>query len=225
LLVLRSLQQARYDASSARHMGLMSTAYCHFTSPIRRYPDLVVHRALLATLGASEPAEPASDLPGLAVHCSTMERAAEKLERRGDSLAIAHHLDERLAADRQEAFLGEITGLIAAGVFVRFGELYEGFLPVRRLGRDYYDLGPLGVDLIGRTSGHRIKLGDAVWVRVEQIEAPRGRVTQEPVQAETGSGERAPAEPSATARGTTPSRARGRPAKPSPGGRRMRRRR
>ena len=159
----------------------MSSAYCHFTSPIRRYPDLVVHRALLASLGAREPAEPASELPNLGAWCSARERAADAVERRGAQLALAHRLEEQLAGDRREAFAGEITGMIGAGVFVRFRELYEGFLPIRRLGHDYYDLGPLGVDLIGRTSGHRIKLGDPVWVRVEQIEAHRGRVTLEPV--------------------------------------------
>ncbi len=110
---------------------------------------------------------------------------AERLERRGDALAIARYLAERIRDDPREAFAGEVTGLVGAGAFVRFGGLYEGFLPARTLAMDYYELGPLEVSLIGRTSGHAIRLGDRLDVRVERIDAPRGRVTLDPA---TGGG-------------------------------------
>jgi ribonuclease R len=179
-LVLRALQQARYDPSYAGHMGLASAAYCHFTSPIRRYPDLVVHRALLSTLGGEPAPESGGALQELAAHCSAAERAAERLERRGDALAIARYLADQIRDDPREAFAGEVTGLVGSGAFVRFGGLYEGFLPARTLALDYYELGPLEVSLVGRTSGHAIRLGDRTDVVVERIDAPRGRVTLDP---------------------------------------------
>src|SRR5207302_5201465 len=87
-LVLRSLKQARYDPANLGHSGLASTAYCHFTSPIRRYPDLVVHRALLRELGASDDPEP-GDLPYLAEHASERERESAKLEYLADDICLA----------------------------------------------------------------------------------------------------------------------------------------
>ena len=137
-LVLRSLKQARYNPQNLGHMGLASPAYCHFTSPIRRYPDLVVHRALLRELGAADE-PPASDLDALAEHASARERHAAKLEYRADDLALAWLLERTLYERGWDTPFedGEITGLIGSGLFVRFGEVFEGFLPVRRLGDDY----------------------------------------------------------------------------------------
>lgn len=175
-LVLRSMQRARYDAGVRVHAGLASPAYAHFTSPIRRYPDLVVHRALLAELGL-EPDPAPADLDALAVHCSDAERTAAALERRGDAICLATLLAERLGPARDEVFAGEIVGLIGAGLFVRFGGPFEGFLPSPRLWRDRYEVSELGTALVGRSSGHRYRLGDALRVGVERIEPERGRVT------------------------------------------------
>ncbi len=77
---------------------------------------------------------------------------------------------------REASFPGEVIGLIGSGLFVRFGEVFEGFLPVRRLGRDWYDLNELATALVGRGSGFRYRLGDRIPVAVERIEAERGRV-------------------------------------------------
>ena len=174
-LVLRSLKQARYDPRNLGHSGLASTAYCHFTSPIRRYPDLVVHRALLRELGAADEPVP-GDLPELADHLSARERAAADVEYAADAICLAWLLDATLFERGWEtAFEGEIVGLIGSGLFVRFGDVFEGYLPVRRL-PGYYELNVLGTALEARRGGRRFRLGDAIEVRVEKIERSDGKV-------------------------------------------------
>ena len=174
-LVLRSLKQARYDPRNLGHSGLASTAYCHFTSPIRRYPDLVVHRALLRELGAADEPVP-GDLPELADQLSARERAAADVEYAADAICLAWLLDATLFERGWEtAFEGEIVGLIGSGLFVRFGDVFEGYLPVRRL-PGYYELNVLGTALEARRGGRRVRLGDAIEVRVEKIERSDGKV-------------------------------------------------
>jgi ribonuclease R len=175
-LVLRSLKQARYDPRNLGHSGLASTAYCHFTSPIRRYPDLVVHRALLSELGVTDDPVP-DDLPELAAHVSARERAAANVEYAADAICLAWLLDRTLFERGWDMpFEGEIVGLIGSGLFARFGEVFEGFLPARRLGGDYFELNALGTALEGRRSGRRFRLGDGVAVRVEEIRRAEGKV-------------------------------------------------
>jgi len=174
-LVLRALMRARYDPANLGHSGLASPAYCHFTSPIRRYPDLVCHRALLHELGLSDEHVP-EDLGALADHCSARERAAADVEYRADEICLAWLLDRRLYERGWDTvFEGEIVGLIGPGLFVRFGEVFEGFLPSRRLGGDYFEPSPLGTELVGRRGG-RYRLGDPVEVRVERVEKAAGKV-------------------------------------------------
>ncbi len=185
-LVLRSLQQARYSEQNSGHAGLGSSAYCHFTSPIRRYPDLVVHRALLAALGEGEDAPGAGEARDVAEHCSTTERESMKIERGADDVCAAFLLERELTQRGREAtFEGEVSGLIRSGAFVEFGgelgEAYEGFLPARRLrDEDFLELNETETALVGRNSGRRVRLGDPVSVRVTGVEAPRGRVDLEP---------------------------------------------
>ena len=139
-LVLRALKQARYDPQNLGHSGLASRAYCHFTSPIRRYPDLVVHRALLRELGVLD-VEPPDDLPELADWTSTREREAAEIEYRADELCLAWLLERRLFEEGWDAtFEGEIVGAIGSGIFVRFDGVFEGYLPARRLPGDYFEL-------------------------------------------------------------------------------------
>ena len=175
-LVLRALKQARYDPANLGHSGLASTAYCHFTSPIRRYPDLVVHRALLRELGLSDDPEP-DDLPALAQHASEREREAAKLEYLADDICLAWLLERRLYELGWDGrWAGEVTGMIGSGLFVRFGEVYEGFLPARRLHGEFFELNPLGTALAGRTTGRKYRLGDPLEVRVESIARNEGKV-------------------------------------------------
>ena len=187
-LVLRALKQARYDPRNLGHSGLASTAYTHFTSPIRRYADLVVHRALLRELGQTEDALP-EDLEATSAHISDTERAATQLEYRADEIAAAWYL-ERVLFDRgwEEPFEGEVTGLIPSGLFVRFGEVFEGFLPARRLYGDYYELNELGTALVGRRSGRRYRLGDVLDVKVEDIRRAEGKIEVSTPESERGRG-------------------------------------
>jgi ribonuclease R len=175
-LVLRALKQARYDRANLGHSGLASTAYCHFTSPIRRYPDLVVHRALLRELGAAEETQP-DDLGDLAEHTSESERAAAQIEYRADALCLAWLLERRLFELGWDAsFEGEITGVIGSGIFVRFGEVFEGFLPARRLTEDYFEPTTLGTAIVGRRTLRRYRLGDPIEVTVAEIRRHEGRI-------------------------------------------------
>jgi ribonuclease R len=175
-LVLRSLKQARYHPENLGHSGLASRAYCHFTSPIRRYPDLVVHRALIRELGLGDDPPPA-DLDGLAEHTSAREREAAQVEYLADELCLAWLLEATLyERGWDDPFEGEITGAIGSGLFVRFGEVFEGYLPARRLGGDYFELNELGTALVGRRGGGLFRLGDPIGVLVEKIEKPEGKV-------------------------------------------------
>jgi len=181
-LVLRALKQARYDPRNLGHSGLASTAYCHFTSPIRRYPDLVVHRALLLALGLSHQETP-GDLTELAEQASTREREAGQTEYLADDICLAWLLDDALLERGwEEPWEGEITGMIGSGLFIRFGEVYEGFLPARRLPGEFFELNATGTALVGRRSGRAYRLGDPVSVRVESITASEGKVELAPAR-------------------------------------------
>jgi ribonuclease R len=181
-LVLRALKQARYDPRNLGHSGLASRAYCHFTSPIRRYPDLVCHRALLRELGQGD--DPLlDDLPEAAEHCSVRERLAADVEFRADDICLAWLLEQVLfERGWDEIFDGEITGLIGSGLFVRFGEVFEGMLPARRLEGDYFELNPLGTALVGRRTQRTFRLGDGIAVRVESIRREEGKVELSPAR-------------------------------------------
>ncbi|HUE26697.1 MAG TPA: RNB domain-containing ribonuclease [Solirubrobacteraceae bacterium] len=178
-LVLRSLRQAYYDNRNLGHAGLQSPRYCHFTSPIRRYPDLICHRALLSTMTGDVPAPEASFVAGAGPITSAREREAMQTERSADDIALCFLLERELAASGWETeFDGEVVGLVGSGAFVAFGpELtFEGMLPVRRMRGDWWELNEEGTMLIGAHSGNALRLGDPVRVRVGGIEAPRGRV-------------------------------------------------
>jgi ribonuclease R len=178
-LILRSLKQAYYDARNRGHAGLASPRYCHFTSPIRRYPDLICHRGVLSVV-AGEPAPDASWVQNAGPWCSTREREAMTIERDADDVASCFLLERELVmgGERDRLFTGEVVGLIGAGAFVAFGERgqYEGMLPVRRLRGDWWELNEQATMLVGTRSGGVLRLGDPVGVRVGRIDATRGRV-------------------------------------------------
>ncbi len=178
-LVLRSLKQAYYDNRNLGHAGLQSPRYCHFTSPIRRYPDLICHRALLSAIDGSEPVPDASWVASAGPWCSGREREAMTIERDADDVALCFLLEQLLRSRKPDAvFNGEIVGLIGAGAFVAFGPglSFEGMLPVRRMRGDWWELNEEGTMLVGIHTGKAYRLGDSVTVEVDGIDAPRGRV-------------------------------------------------
>jgi ribonuclease R len=178
-LVLRALKQAYYDQRNLGHAGLQSPRYCHFTSPIRRYPDLICHRALLSVIGGDEPAPAASFVAEAGPWTSARERQAMMIERDADDVARCFLLDRQLARSNGErVFAGEVVGLIGSGAFVAFGprQLFEGMLPVRRMRGDWWELSEEATMLVGAHTGQTIRLGDPVEVRVDGIDAVRGRV-------------------------------------------------
>jgi ribonuclease R len=182
-LVLRSLKQAKYSPKNLGHYGLRSPRYCHFTSPIRRYPDLICHRALLSAIGAGEDTVRASDLETAGEWCSARERDAMGIERNADNVARAFLLERKLFEEHafHQAFAGEVTGVISAGAFIAF-DGFEGLLAVRTLRGDYWNLNEVETMLIAASSGKRLRLGDPVSVQVEKVDAVRGRAELLPVE-------------------------------------------
>jgi len=179
-LVLRSLKQAYYSERNIGHAGLGSSAYCHFTSPIRRYPDLVCHRALLAAIGEGEEAPKLAECRDAAADSSARERASAQIEREADDVCAAFLLERELGERGLDAvFEGEVSGVIRSAAFVTFrgelGDVYEGMLPARRLPGERYQLDRSEVALVGRGSGGRVNLGDPISVRVAGVDAQRGR--------------------------------------------------
>jgi ribonuclease R len=193
-LVLRSLKQAYYSPANLGHAGLHSATYCHFTSPIRRYPDLVCHRALLSAVGGGEREPSAGELAELGAWCSERERDAMIVERDADDVARCFALERLLfETGMDQPFAGEVTGLISAGAFIAFGPegtgeddaqdrspAFEGMLPVRHMsspdGREWWELNEEGTVLHGERTGATLRLADRIDVRVARVDAVRGRV-------------------------------------------------
>jgi ribonuclease R len=183
-LLLRALKQARYSPANLGHFGLASPAYLHFTSPIRRYPDLVTHRSLLYRLGEGGGELGEAELAAAAEDCSTRERELARLEMDADAVALCFLLEQRLRDEGwEQQFAGEVVGLVGGGLFVRFGEVFEGFLSSRRLGGERFEVSEHETALVGEASGRRYRLGDAVAVKVEHIDRLRGKIDLAPARA------------------------------------------
>jgi len=175
-MVLRAMTKAKYSAENKGHFGLAFSSYTHFTSPIRRYPDLVVHRLLLNRMGA--PKVKPKDLNDLALQLSECEERSMKAERDGVSLSACKVLHNHLG----EEYNGVISGMIEAGVFVELPGLgVDGMIHVSKLGQGYFYFDPNAMVMIGRDSGQRIRIGDGVRIRVEGVSIALRRVDLIPI--------------------------------------------
>lgn len=176
-LLLRALQRAKYVDYLAPHFGLASEAYCHFTSPIRRYPDLIVHRLLRAQLKGTLESDPlavsmAAELEWLSEHCSIMEREAEAAEDDSTRLKLAQLMEQHVG----EVFEGLVTGVMNFGLFVQLENTAEGLVHVQSMQDDYYRLDPERFMLIGEDRGTTYRLGQAVNVRLLGVNVGDGRL-------------------------------------------------
>ena len=139
-----------------------------------------MHRALLRELGVSDDPLP-GELDSLAESTSAREREAAQVEYLADDICLAWLLERRLfERGWDEPWEGEIAGVIASGLFVRFGDVFEGFLPVRKLHGEFFEINTLGTSLAGRTTGRTYRLGDPIEVRVDSIARSEGKVELAP---------------------------------------------
>ena len=170
-LLLRAMKRADYRPSCEGHYGLASEAYAHFTSPIRRYPDLVVHHMLKALLfGRPELFDQeASALRWLGRHCSEREREADAAARESQELKLIELMESQVG----EAFSGVVSGVAPYGLYVRLDNTAEGLLPVRRLGTEYYSLDAELHRLVGQDSGRTWRLGQRIAVVLTLADARR----------------------------------------------------
>jgi ribonuclease R len=175
-LMLRTMQKARYDAENLGHFGLAAGSYTHFTSPIRRYPDLVVHRSLRESrhgMDAERQAELTEDLPEIARHTSERERRANDAERE-----LVQWKKVRFMADKVgDEFQGYITGVSAFGLFIELIEHFvEGMVHVSTMADDYYRFVERAHILRGEKNGREYRLGDRVDVQVIRVDLERRQI-------------------------------------------------
>jgi ribonuclease R len=176
--VVRSMKKARYSADCMGHFALGWTHYAHYTSPIRRYPDLWTHRVIKAHLRGQEiPARWAPNARRLATHVSGREDAVVKAERSGNKCCAAWILRERVG----DLFEGRITGCEPIGVFVQLQNPWaEGMMHVKRMRDDFWEFDEQRSELVGKRSGRVLRVGDTVKVRLAQADPVQGWVDFEP---------------------------------------------
>jgi len=181
-LVLRSLPQAVYSAANEGHFGLASGCYCHFTSPIRRYPDLVVHRILKQQVSAGgfsgeRVKRLQKRLPAIAQQSSERERAAVEAERASIEIKKAQYMEQKIG----EEFDGIINGVANFGIFVELENTVEGMIPVGELGDDYFIYNEKTASMIGERTRKTYRLGDSIRIRVVRASREEGKITFAPV--------------------------------------------
>ena len=168
--VLRSMQRAIYSPEEEGHYALASECYCHFTSPIRRYPDLTVHRLIDVLAAGTHPEQHFGELLTLGEHCSQRERRAEAAERELTKIKLLHYLADRIG-DEMEAV---VTGVEQFGLFVQGVHLpAEGLIHISSLDDDYYNFDRTTRALVGHRAGNEYRLGDALRVVVAHVDLER----------------------------------------------------
>jgi ribonuclease R len=178
MLLLRSMQQALYTPYNNGHFGLAYDAYTHFTSPIRRYPDLLVHRTIKAILqGKKYSPKGAGDAlsvwEGIGLHCSTNERRADEASRDVEAWLKCRYMRDRLGED----FLGHVTAVTPFGLFVQLETLFvEGLVHITELGGEYFRLDEARQELRGERTGIRYGLGARLHVQVGRVDLDGRRI-------------------------------------------------
>jgi|KBSMisStandDraft_5_1062788.scaffolds.fasta_scaffold52022_2 ribonuclease R len=170
-VMLRSLRQAVYSPENLGHFGLAYEAYTHFTSPIRRYPDLLIHRSIKAVLKQRR-YEP-GNWHELGMQCSQTERRADDATRDVEAWLKCYYMRDRVG----EVFAGTISAAVAFGIFVALDNVYvEGLVHISDLGSDYFHFDAGKHQLIGERTGKRYRLGDRVTVRVVRVDIETSRI-------------------------------------------------
>src|SRR5699024_4284191 len=169
-LMLRSMKQAKYDPVSIGHFGLSTEFYTHFTSPIRRYPDLIVHRLirtylLQGNMSGKTLKKWRKLLPDIAKHTSEMERAAVDTEREVDDLKKAEYMSDKIG----EEYTGIISSVTSFGLFVELDNTVEGLVHVSYMTDDYYHFSDRHHALIGEMTGKVYRIGEEVDVKVMDV--------------------------------------------------------
>jgi ribonuclease R len=164
-ILLRSLKQAQYSPSNVGHFGLAFESYVHFTSPIRRYPDLLVHRAIKAALANRKYAE--EDWEALGRHCSETERRADDASRDVENWLKCYYMRDHVGG----TFPGTITGVVPFGLFVTLDDYYvDGLVHISELGRDYFQYDGARHALLGERTGKRYRLADRMTVKLVRVD-------------------------------------------------------
>ncbi|MCH9689712.1 MAG: ribonuclease R [Gammaproteobacteria bacterium] len=180
-VMLRSLKQAQYIEANDGHFGLAYPAYTHFTSPIRRYPDLLIHRAigyLLDNKSSEGFAYDNNEIGRLGKHCSSTERRADEATREVTSWLKCEYMQDKIG----QVFQGKIAGVTSFGIFVELNDIYvEGLVHVTSLNNDYYAFNPTKHRLVGERTGHSYRLGDAMTVLVARVDLDERKIDFEPV--------------------------------------------
>lgn len=168
-VLLRSLSQAVYSSANVGHFGLSYPAYTHFTSPIRRYPDLLVHRALKHIIDGGHADDfdyNTAELQGLGEHCSSTERKADEATRDALDWLKCEYMQDKVG----ETFNGIITSVNSFGVFVELEDIYvDGLVHITALDNDYYHYDPVGHRLTGERTGKVLRLGDPLTITVANV--------------------------------------------------------
>ncbi|MGL4791145.1 MAG: ribonuclease R [Anaerotignaceae bacterium] len=169
-IVLRSMKQAKYQPENYGHFGLAAKYYCHFTSPIRRYPDLQIHRIIKDNLEGRLNDKRIKHydriLTDISLQCSTKERLAEEAERETDKLKMVDYMSERIG----ETFEGIVSGVTGWGIYVELDNTVEGMIALAGMTDDYYTYDEANLQVIGKNSGKQYKLGDRLKVVVAKTD-------------------------------------------------------